>query len=96
MRARATSDAPSPNTPAPPQMSGYSETRFDSPQQMPLGVSLNYSSLAARALASVAFNPASLLLVLALGSGAVRTIRDASQYAGGCARDGAATLFRAI
>lgn len=66
----------------PHQMSSYSETRFDNAAQMPLGVSLNFSSLAARSLAAVAVNPASLLLMLALGEGTVRTIRDAGRYAG--------------
>jgi hypothetical protein len=67
-------------------MSSLGETRFDDLTRMPLGVSMNFPSFAARALAYVAYNPTALLLHLRLGettAGAMlRTIVDASEYSG--------------
>lgn len=56
-------------------------TRFEDRHRLPLGISVNFSSFAAKMLTQVAYNRKMLLPCAQLGEGADITIVDASAYA---------------
>lgn len=55
-------------------------TRFEDRHRLPLGISVNFTSFAAKLLTQVAFNPRSLLSFYKMGENANLTITDAGEY----------------
>ncbi|KIZ07098.1 hypothetical protein MNEG_0853 [Monoraphidium neglectum] len=56
-------------------------TRFEDRHRLPLGISVNFTSFAAKMMAVVAYNPIGLLVYAQLGEAADLTFVDAQEYA---------------
>ncbi|WIA22303.1 hypothetical protein OEZ85_004619 [Tetradesmus obliquus] len=68
-------------------------TRFEDRRRLPLGISINFNSMAAKLLTQVAVNPLSMLVMNSFGMRADLTIVDASEY---CGRGEAISFWRVL